>query len=74
MKVESHTRLDEREKNLQELLDGKVKIVAQVHTQKHKASEAQQAMKEENRELRNQISKEISEALKRKRDEEEYEH
>ena len=32
MKVESHNRLDEREKNLQELLDGKVKIVAQVHT------------------------------------------
>lgn len=41
MKVESHNRLDEREKNLQELLDGKVKIVEQVHTQKHKASEAQ---------------------------------
>ena len=51
-----------------------MKIVAQVHTQKNKASEAQQAMKEENRELRNQINKEITEALKRKRDEEEYEH
>lgn len=31
-------------------------------------------MKEENRELRNQINKEITEALKRKKDEEEYEH
>ena len=31
-------------------------------------------MRNENRELRNQISKEIAEALKRKRDEEEFEH
>ena len=31
-------------------------------------------MKDENRELRNQINKEITEALKRKKDEEEYEH
>lgn len=31
-------------------------------------------MRDENRELRNQISKEIAEALKRKRDEEEFEH
>ena len=31
-------------------------------------------MRAENRELRNQISKEIAEALKRKRDEEEFEH
>ena len=30
-------------------------------------------MRDENRELRNQIAKEISEALKRKRDEEEFE-
>jgi len=30
--------------------------------------------KEENREVRNQINKEITEALKRKKDEEEYEH
>jgi len=32
-----------------------------------------EAMKSENRELRNQINKEMNEALKRKRDEEEYE-
>ena len=31
-------------------------------------------MRDENRELRNQINKEITEALKRKKDEEEYEH
>jgi hypothetical protein len=31
-------------------------------------------MKDENRELRNMINKEITEALKRKKDEEEYEH
>lgn len=31
-------------------------------------------MKAENRELRNQINKEMNEAMKRKKDEEEYEH
>lgn len=31
-------------------------------------------MRQENRELRNQISKEIAEALKRKKDEEDFEH
>lgn len=32
MKIASHNRLDERDKNLKELMDGKVKIVGQVHT------------------------------------------
>jgi len=45
-----------------------------VHSQKDKAAEAMEAMRNENRELRNQISKEIAEALKRKKDEEEFEH
>ena len=45
-----------------------------MHSQKDKASEAVAKMKAENRELRDQINKEISDALKRKRDEEEFEH
>ena len=74
MKVESHVRLDERAENAQEEFDKKVVTVGQVHSQALKAEEAAQKMREENRELRNQISKEIAEALKRKRDEEEFEH
>jgi hypothetical protein len=74
MKVESHNRLEEREKNLKEEYDKRVVIVEQVHSQKDKAMEAMNAMKAENRELRNQINKEMNEAMKRKKDEEEYEH
>ena len=74
MKIESHNRLDEREKNLKEEYDKKVKIVEQVHTQDDKAHEAMEKMKAENRELRNQINKEMAEAMQRKKDEEEFEH
>ena len=74
MKIESNIRLDERTVNLNEDFQKKVEVVGQVHSQKDKAAEAMEAMRNENRELRNQISKEIAEALKRKRDEEEFEH
>ena len=74
MKVESNVRLDERAENAQEEFDKKVVTVGQVHSQALKANEAAEQMRAENRELRNQISKEIAEALKRKRDEEEFEH
>ena len=74
MKIESHNRMDEREKNAKEEFEKRVEVVGQVHSQKDKAAEAMEAMRQENRELRNQISKEIAEALKRKRDEEEFEH
>jgi len=74
MKVQAHKRNDEREKNLKEDFDKKIVVVEQVHSQKDKAAEAVTKMKAENRDLRDQINKEINDALKRKRDEEEYEH
>ena len=74
MKIAANVRLDEREKNNNEDFKKKAEVVDQVHSQKDKAAEAMEAMRNENRELRNQISKEIAEALKRKRDEEEFEH
>jgi hypothetical protein len=55
-------------------MDKKLVVIDQVHSQKDKASLACQTMKDENRALRDQIHKEISDALKRKRDEEEFEH
>lgn len=66
--------MDEREKNLKEEYEKRVKIVEQVHTQDEKAHEAMERMKAENRELRNQINKEMNEAMQRKKDEEEFEH
>mmetsp|Transcript_13678 Transcript_13678/g.21442 ORF Transcript_13678/g.21442 Transcript_13678/m.21442 type:complete len:164 (-) Transcript_13678:506-997(-) len=74
MKVESNTRLDEREKNLKDAFEKKVTVVEQVHSQKDKAHEAMEEKKVENRELRNQINKDITDALQRKREEEEIEH
>ena len=38
MKVESHNRLDEREKNMEEEFKKRQKTVDQVHSQKDKAS------------------------------------
>lgn len=74
MKIDSNQRLDKREQDLKELFDKKVLVVEQVHSQKDKASEATAQMKSENRSLRDEIHKEIQDALKRKRDEEAFEH
>lgn len=73
MKVEAHEREDKRESESKELFDKKLKVVDQVHSQKDKASEAMAKMRAENRDLRDKINKEITDALKRKRDEEEFE-
>ena len=73
MKIESHKRLDEREKNLKEEFEKKVVTVEQVHSQKDKAAEAQEMQVAEKRENRNQIHKEINDAIKRKKEEEEFE-
>jgi len=53
MKIQSHTRLEEREKNLKEEFDKKVTVVGQVHSQKDKAHEAMEEKKVEKREVRN---------------------
>lgn len=74
MKESANERLEEREKNNQELFAKKIDIVEKVHAHRDKASEAVETMKEENRALRDQINREITEALQRKKDEEAAEH
>lgn len=73
MKIQSHNRLDEREKNLQEEFKKRQKTVEQVHSQKDKASEAMEDKRKENREVRDVINKEINDALQRKKLEDEIE-
>jgi len=73
MKIASHNRLDERAKNLKENFDKKVITVEQVHSQKDKAAEAIQSIQLEKRENRDKIHKEVNDALKRKKEEEEIE-
>ena len=70
MKIEAHKREEIREKNLIEAKAEREVIVNQVKDQRHITGEAVQAMKDENRDLRNKIAKEIKDSLKRKADEE----
>ena len=64
----------EREKNDEEETKKKVKIHDAVTSQKVNTSLAVQSMKDENRDLRNKIRKEIQDALQRKKEEEEVEY
>lgn len=73
MKQLANVRLEERQTNLHEEFEKRVKIVEQVHSQKDKASEAKEELRQDNREIRNEINKEITEALQRKKDEDEVE-
>jgi len=73
MMLAANKRMDEREKNAKEEFDKKLVTVDQVHSQKDKASEACEAQKLEKREVRNQINKDITDALQRKKQEEEAE-
>ena len=73
MKIEAEKRLDERADMLEEEFQKRKGVVEQVHTQKHKASEAVEANKTQKREVRDQINKEITDALQRKKQEEEIE-
>lgn len=52
MKVDSHNRLDQRDKEANELFEKKLVVIDQVHSQKEKAGEAVTKMKQENRDLR----------------------
>lgn len=70
MKIEANTRAEQREIESKELLDKKVEVVGQVHSQKDKASEAMEEKRRENREVRDVMSKEITDALQRKKEEE----
>ena len=70
MKIEAHKREEVREQNLLEANAQREIIVGQVKDQRHITGEAVQSMKDENRELRNKIAKEIKDSLKRKADEE----
>lgn len=53
MKIEAHEREKVREENIQEAKAKRQVVVNQVKDQRHITGEAVQAMKDENRELRN---------------------
>lgn len=69
MKAKAEKLMEEREHNLQEDYEKRKGVIEAVHTQKNKASEAMAARVQENRELHDQINKELEEAAKRLADE-----
>lgn len=70
MKIEANSRAEQRETESKELLEKKMEVVEQVHSQKDKASEAMEEKRKENREVRDVMNKEITDALQRKKEEE----
>ena len=74
MKLESNKRLADREKELKEEVDRRCMIHDKVSDSRGKTQKAMQTLKDENRELRNKINKEIQDALQRKKDEEAVEY
>jgi uncharacterized membrane-anchored protein YjiN (DUF445 family) len=69
MKAKAKQLLAEREVNLHEDYLKRKGVIEAVHTQKNKASEAMARRVEENRELHDQINKDLEEAAKRLADE-----
>lgn len=69
MKHQAEKLMEEREHNLQEDFEKKKGVVEAVHTQKHKAAEAMTTLHQENRELHDEINRELEEAAKRLADE-----
>ena len=69
MKAKAEKLMEEREHNLQEDFEKRKGVIEAVHTQKHKAAEAMAARVQENRELHDQINKDLEEAAKRLADE-----
>ena len=63
MKEESAIRGDEIEKNIREDLNKRKEVIDQVHTQKDKTRIMVQAKKEENKNIRDEVHKDLAEAL-----------
>jgi len=69
MKMESEKREDERQKNLKNDFVKHKDVISKVHVQKEKAIEMVEAKFKDNKRIHDEVSKELEEARKRKKDE-----
>lgn len=73
MKIEADKRQDEREANIKEDFVARCQVIAQVHNQKDNASREMENKKADNKAVRDMVKTDLTEGLKRRRDEEAHE-
>ena len=73
MKIEADKRQDEREANIKEDFTARCQVIAQVHNQKDNASREMENKKADNKAVRDMVKTDLTEGLKRRRDEEAHE-
>ena len=70
MRNQMDIMMDERETNLQEVMAAKKDIIAQVHTNKEAAAEQVILKQADNKSIRDEVHRDLQEALKKRQDEE----
>ena len=66
MRIESDNRNDEIEKNIHEDLATKKDVISMVHANRDAAANEVQAKKHENKKVRDEVHRDLQEALKKK--------
>ena len=70
MRHQMDIMMDEREANLQEVMQQKKEVIAQVHSNKEAAAQQVVAKQQENKAVRDEVHRDLQEALKKRQDEE----
>ena len=70
MRAEMEVRMEEREIGLEEIMQQKKEVIAQVHANKDAAAEQVEAKKAENKAIRDEVHRDLQEGLKKRQDEE----
>ena len=70
MRAEMDVMMDERELNIQELINQKKDVIAQVQANKDAAAEQVVQKQKENKAVRDEVHRELQEGLKKRQDEE----
>ena len=70
MRAEMDVMMEERENNLAEVMAKKKEIIEQVHSMKDAASEQVALKQRDNKAIRDEVHRDLQEALKKRQDEE----
>ena len=70
MRAEMDVMMEERENNLAEVMTKKKEIIEQVHSMKDAASEQVALKQRDNKAIRDEVHRDLQEALKKRQDEE----
>jgi len=70
MRIESEIRSEEIERNIEEDLNRRKDVIQMVHDNRDAAAEQVMAKKAENKAIRDEVHRDLQEAMKKKQDEE----